>query len=238
MKKNFNIILIFLSVMLMGAVALLLEYKCFATNVPFYFEAKTAAGTETIHIWQRDDGEGFVFLPSYINLADLQFQSDSSLWFDDYELTQGMTCENLELGKPYTLSGSVENPSAVTFVQSQNIPALYINTASGSMDHIHKEKGNTETGMLRLYTSDGALDYSGKVSALKLRGNNIEEMKKFHYSLKLSADGDLLGMGRAKKWILLSDEFDSTYLRNKIIYDAAARMNLPIPRKASGWTCI
>ena len=45
--------------------------------------------------------------------------------------------------------------------------------------------------------------------------------------MTLSDRADLLGMGKAKKWILLANAYDSSHLRNKIVLDASAAVGPP-----------
>lgn len=116
-------------------------------------------------------------------------------------------------------------------MKSENLPAMYIDTVSGSMDYVHQAKENIEPGRMRLYTEQGKLDYAGKIESIKIRGNNLSAPKK-PYSLKLSIDGDLLGMGQAEKWILLANYFDPTHMRNKIVFDFAEDFGLQYSPKS------
>ena len=102
-------------------------------------------------------------------------------------------------------------------------PALYIDTASGSMDYIHEEKGNAEPGKLRLYRDDGTLDCDAQISTINGRGNSTWVLDKKPYSFELAQREDLLDMGAAKKWILLADAYDHTHMGNKMCYDLAAK---------------
>lgn len=120
-----------------------------------------------------------------------------------------------------------QTDKAVTVTASQNVPALFVDVRSGSMDHIHQEKGNSEAGSLRLYQADGSLDYAGSFDVLEGRGSSTWEREKKPYDLELSAEADLLGMGAAKRWVLLANAMDPSQLRNKIVYDFARTLGLP-----------
>ena len=50
--------------------------------------------------------------------------------------------------------------------------------------------------------------------------------KKKSYQIKLAKGTDLLGMGKAKKWILTGNYRDKSYLRNQIMLDLAAAVGL------------
>ena len=80
---------------------------------------------------------------------------------------------------------------------------------------------------MRLYLADGTLHYSGSFDALEGRGSSTWEREKKPYDLELSAEGNLLGMGAAKRWVLLANAMDPSHLRNKIVYDFAKNLGMP-----------
>ncbi|MDO5401565.1 MAG: CotH kinase family protein [Eubacteriales bacterium] len=191
----------------------------------FSFEAVTDQGTETIQVWTREDGAGFVFLPSYVNLDQLRIQTKRPVFFDGTKMTYGKTCEKLSLDREYPLSG-VGGCTSVTFLKSQGLPTLYIDTASGSLEAIHGSKENAEQAAMRLYSATGERVYYGNLDSIKVRGNSTAGEDKKPYNLTLSREEDLLGMGAAANWVLLANAFDVTNLRNKIVCDFAGKAGL------------
>ena len=100
------------------------------------------------------------------------------------------------------------------------------------MDYVNQSRDNSEGGTLRLYTPEGALDCFAGVQELAGRGNSTWDAEKKPYRLKLAAQQNLLGMGAAKDWILLSNVFDSSHIRNKVTYDFARELEallVPLP---------
>lgn len=188
-------------------------------------------GTEEITCWQNNEGKLFFFLPSHADLSRVYVQTNTTdtVFLNGQQLTDGMSCEAFQVNVPYDLSYIAKGKAhcfSLTFVQSAKVPAMYIDVPSGSMDYIHQEKGNEESGRIRLYTADGRNDYSGNLESIKGRGNATWNCLKKPYSLTLSAEADLLGMGQAKKWILLANAYDPSNLRNKIAYDFAAAIGM------------
>lgn len=199
----------------------------FKIQEPLYFLAVTNDHTEKIDCWEKEPGDYYVFLPSYADLSQCIVQSDWPVYIGQQKLTHGMSCENLQLNEPYSLSGGFRKPAFITFMKSENIPAMYIDTKSGRMDKIHKEKGLEESGSLRLYTDSGSLDYEGDLKSIKMRGNNTSLSKQESYSLKFTQDENLLDMGAAQKWVLVSNYFDPSHLRNKIVQETARKVQMP-----------
>lgn len=185
-------------------------------------------GQEIIGCWTDDTGACFFFLPSYADLSQIQLRTNTyrSLQLGQQTVTDRMTCESLELDKPYDLIYDGDIHYTLTFCRSANVPTMYIDTASGSMQNIHKEKGNDELATMRLYSSEGELYHSGIISSIQGRGNATWNNPKKSYSLNLPKDADLLGMGSASRWILLSNSADSSNMRNKLAYDLAVNAGL------------
>ena len=181
---------------------------------------------------QKLKGEYYMFLPSYARDENAQIQPNPvyDVFIDGQELEMNQPCADfptntkLEL---YFRSLKNEGYETVTFIKSEDMPTMYIDVPSGNMEFIHTEKGNSEPGWMRLYSEDGTQYYSGTLESLKGRGNNTWTGDKKPYSLELSQEADLLGMGQASRWILLTNANDASHLRNKISYDMAKALNTP-----------
>lgn len=188
----------------------------------------TIAGTETIDCW-RKDGCYYVFLPGYADGSQAKLVTNPlfPVSIDGQKVGKDTVCADFPLGQRlpivYSKWGKAHE-AQVLFCQSGNLPTLYIDTASGSMDYIHKEKGNAESGKLRLYRDDGTLDCDAQISAINGRGNATWAAEKKPYSLELTQKTDLLGMGKAKKWILLANYYDDSNISNKLSFDFAAEV--------------
>lgn len=187
-------------------------------SAPLSFQA----GEETIRVWE-ENGAAYVFLPSYVDLKNVTVQTAQPLHLDDLLLKNGRDCGGLELGRAYETADG----GTLTVLKSENLPALYLDTVSGNMDYIHKKKGNRESGAMRLYDETGRLTAAGALKKIQARGNSTFVPEKKPYSLTLSRQADLLGMGAAKNWILLANEMDPSHLKNKFVYDFAAEAGLP-----------
>ena len=203
-----------------------------ADSAPFSIQISTENGAETIDLWEKERGEYYAFLPSYAGAANMtiRMNTDNAVRLNGEKLWEGMPCDTLAANVPYDLLYSawgVETHSTVTFLYSANIATMYVDTQSGSMEYIHREKGNEESGSMRLYTHEGVLDYGGELKSINGRGNNTwEYFEKKPYSISLKQEANLLGMGSAQKWILLADADDASNMRNKIVYDFADRIGL------------
>lgn len=190
----------------------------------------SAAGEERIvNCWEDEAGDYYLFLPGYGELASARFQIHGhDVKIDGQSVETGMSCDAFALDTPYSFTYQSEDgkvDTEITFTRSEGLPALYIDSGSGTMDYIHGRKGNQEAGRMSLITADGQLSYIGNLDEIQGRGNDWLIAKK-SYSLQLAAAADLLGMGQAEKWILVANAFDASHLRNKLIYDFAGEAGL------------
>ncbi|MDO5545451.1 MAG: CotH kinase family protein [Eubacteriales bacterium] len=195
-------------------------------NVPFSVEVASQGGSERIECW-REDGCYYVFLPTYAQPEQVKLVTNPlfPVWIEGKRVESGTVCGEFPFEEALSLTYQKWGKTyeqTVFFCQSTNVPTLYIDTASGSMDHIHQEKGNAEAGSLRLYTPEGTLDCGAQIRAINGRGNATWETEKKPYSVELTQKADLLGMGQAKKWILLANRYDNSNIANKMCFDFAA----------------
>ena len=183
-------------------------------------------GTEIVEFWEDERTNSiYVFLPSYAELDNTLFHFDETLnvTIDDFKVENGDDCASFELNKKYSLSLNSTTPKDLFFLQSANTASMYVNTATGGMDQINKDRSIKERVNIVLYSQDGSLDYSGSFKdQIKGHGNHTWlAYEKKSYNLYMDKATNFLGMGSGKKWVLLGNTRDDTHLRNKIIMDFA-----------------
>ena len=195
-------------------------------NYPFTVEIYPEGSVERITCWRRH-GCYYVFLPSGADPAQAKLVTNPlfPVWIEGQRVDSSTVCGEFPFEEPLAITSKKWGRTyeeQVFFCQSANIPTLYIDTASGSMDYIHMEKGNAESGKLRLYSPEGALESVAQIRSINGRGNSTWEGDKKPYSFELTQKADLLAMGAAKKWILLANFYDSSNMGNKMCFDFAS----------------
>ena len=178
---------------------------------------------EIISWWSNDDGQAFVFLPSYAELKDLRviLRKGTHAMIGDMELSDGMDCGCFEPDTEYEMTVQNQSPMVVRFVRSGNLPTMFIHTVSGTEETIHTQRNVWEYAQLCVMDAEGKTDYRGELDEISGRGSGTWFFEKKSYNLKLNGSADLLGMGAGKKWALLANVIDESHLRNKLIYDFA-----------------
>lgn len=119
------------------------------------------------------------------------------------------------------------DPSSIIWMYSEHIPAIFIDTDSGSCDQINNNKEVRESGMITVLDADGTVDLRQPLEYIKGRGNtSFTEFEKKSYQIKLEKSAPFLGMDLDKKWILIANSCDSTLLRNALARNLANHLGL------------
>lgn len=192
-----------------------------------------ADGSENqVLLWQEEESQqGYFFLPSCvkgrrIRLADTDGVSvridgrimepgESFTWEEDRNCELQITDASYE---QFTYQ--------VVFMESENIPAMFIDTASGSLEYLHDDKENEETGKICVVREDGATEYQDELPRISGRGNSTWEYEKKPYALKLKNPYPLCGLDVSDRWRLLALWREGSRLDNKIAMDIAESLGL------------
>lgn len=176
----------------------------------------------------KNEGKGYtLYLPGNLKTGDLKFglADGVAFTFGSRSVRNGDGAGIIKPGK-YQIKIGKTRASLQVMRGSANLPAVYVTTESGSLKKIEAKKDNKEPGHLVFRGPDGSVQYDGELDHVKTRGNSSMQFKKKNYQIKLAKGTDLLGMGRAKKWILTGNYRDKSYLRNQAVLDLAAAIGL------------
>lgn len=187
-------------------------------------------GIEKTNIWKSEEDIYYFFLPSGAE--------DRSLTFGNLGDAGGIVMSGETFGAkddvgPFVASqpsgqimeaavdfgGMQSEVIRLAFLKSENIPAMFIDTASGSVESLYDEdKKVKEAASMRLVDDAGKKCYAGDMEYIRPRGNSSWYFPKKSFQIKLIDDVGLLSMQSAKKWILLSNYMDDSLLKNEIVF--------------------
>lgn len=204
------------------AIILLFTWPTAKTVLP-RFCVSNNAGTEEISIYEAEDGNCYVFLPSYAELEQVRvvIPSGQQVALGGVKLSNGMACGEFTPETAYPLEINGRREAMLWFYKSDNVATMYIDTASGSMEHIHQDKSYEENASIVLYTADGEINYCDELITIGGRGNTTWTRPKKPYTITLRQSSQLLNMGTSGEWALITNGYDTTSLRNKIVYGFA-----------------
>jgi len=179
---------------------------------------------EVVQWWHNEgDDKYYLFLPSSADLNGLKLglEGVDAIQLDGKSISNGKKFQTT-LGE-HTVSTDVDDKTyQLVFMKSENLPSIFIETKSGTMDYVNETKGNQEEGTTLIMDPYGDAIYLGPLEYIRGRGNvTWDNANKKGYHIKLPKKEDLFGMGAAKDWILLANDFDGSMLRNMTTFHIA-----------------
>lgn len=195
-------------------------------------------------IWES---VGFVACGNPVETAsgiNAHFDSDGKLCYDVYlPVDEGeeieLVCdEGIEVtvgNETYTggdvlnvplferLNGEIDVPGVGTetadfrFIAASGIPSVYLGTYNDTKDFLKEVKGNTAAGFCTVLNGDDSKDYSGNCN-IRVHGNSSFFFDKSSYQFNLESDVGILGMPAQRKWVLISEFIDGSFMKDAIMY--------------------
>ena len=171
----------------------------------------------------------YFFLPSCAELSEspVHFSGADHLEIEDINgnlqnIPNGGYLTGLNRDETYLIrfmsgSGKILADGKIVYKQSDNLPAAFIYTETGSMDHLNISKKNTEKGVMTIFTADGTVDFTGALDMIHGHGNTSWRLEKRPYQIKVHRSSSLLGMTKARSWLLIANLLDVSKVRNLIV---------------------
>lgn len=202
------------------------------------FVLGNSASEQTIACFTDEEEQvSYLFLPAYAKPGDVEisFAGAASVVFvgesGETTLKNGGNISALHYGESYDLyfcdrKGERLAQQKIVIMHSAGLPAVFLETDSGSMRQLDADKNYEEKGRIVLFDADGKVVCNDKLDRISGRGNSTWAYPKKSYGIRLKSRADLFGMGSADNWILLSNVEDRSYIRNKITYDMAVEAGM------------
>ncbi|MDE6405566.1 MAG: hypothetical protein K2M20_07945, partial [Lachnospiraceae bacterium] len=148
-----------------------------------YFKVRADMSQQELRCyWDEEEQIHYLFLPSYANTGSvtISFAGAERVFFADggeeIVLKDGDGLRGLEPEKRYAMRfvGGGETLASGTFaiMHSANLPALFLETESGSMELTDADKNYGEPGGMVLYGADGSVVCTDKLRRVSGRGNS------------------------------------------------------------------
>ena len=173
----------------------------------------------------------YIFLPSTADRSRLviTYSADETLYLGDNAVVSGKETDILSSADSFDIKVGKRDCGRLVVMQS-DLGCIYLSTEKYGLDKLDMNRYLTETGKTLMLDKNGKIVYSGEIEKLTSRGNSSwDYSKKKPYNLKLPQKADLYGMGKAKKWALISNYLDHSMLRNKLTEEMC---------KAAGMECV
>ncbi|MDD5947520.1 MAG: CotH kinase family protein [Oscillospiraceae bacterium] len=161
----------------------------------------------------------YLCLPSTADRTALQITytaTGGQLYLNNTPVISGATTDLLSTADEFTVRVGSTDYGTLKVLQS-DIGAIFLSTSTGGLDYVDAKKTNEDSGTALMVNADGNVEYLGEFEKIGARGNSSwDYSKKKPYNLKLPQKSDLFGMGKAKKWALVSNYLDHPMIRNSI----------------------
>lgn len=196
---------------------------------------------QRIYPWfNEEDARYYFFLPAFCNRDTIRLEwagGDEIVFINEKSVSSGsrLDWQENEVYHIETLSDDMAGTYDIVMLRSENLPAIFIETDSGSMDYVHANKSNEEMGNMDIITGDGNIEYSGRLKRLSGRGNSTWGDEKKPYAIKLADDKPLLGMDASDRWCLLSGWREGAKMNSKMAFDIAELLDLDCSPQCT-WT--
>ncbi len=225
------------------AILACLSITAFAADSDVYFMAN-ADDANTVINTQTVNGKKYLMLPSSADISELTLYHDAeevtfstekgSVTVENgaaFDLTALFEAEQDEYTVTVTKDGS---ESELTIMKSANIRSMYLvsdDPVNYGRAWVDTSKSNEATGLISIVGTDGEVDHSDKLTQLKGRGNTtFTDYNKKPYQIKIKTKADLINDNKdeaCKKWVLLANMFDYTFIHNSITFQLAWDLNMP-----------
>lgn len=198
-------------------------------------EISVVAGEQTITAWEQD-GVYYIFLPSYAEKEQVRLTSYSS----EFTVTQNqcpveqgdslgqlptncnISCINEHTGEEFLLC----------IMESANLPTLFLETDSGTIEQICADKEYEENGKLTVIDEMGNVQLNVGLSSIKGRGNtSFSNYDKKPFSIKTSTECSILELGAGQDYALISNASDPTLIRNDVMRAMEETMEIPFVKR-------
>lgn len=196
--------------------------------------------SEVINPWYDEDEElYYFFLPSFVKSCRLYLSEDGGKevtingnrigWNDGFEWQEKTPC-TITLSDESSLE---PEEYRVVFMRSENLPAVFVEMESGSMDYVNADKMNEERGFIDIVKTDGRVDFYGRLNKITGRGNSTWSAEKKPYAFTLEDEASLCGMSKSKKWKLMALVFEGSKMNNMLVYNMAEALGIANTTDAS-----
>lgn len=196
-------------------------------QLPFFLIYKQDGIQDKIKGFYTEDTLYFC-IPGFLSLDNISLGMDrpGQLQIGNEKYENGGALDKLNLNQEYTVSlwedDIILYNGIVVFMQGSELPVIRLSTASGSMEYIHADKENYESGFMEVVDEKGSIQTIAEFKSLSGRGNTAWDARKKSYTIKLDDAQDILGMSAEKTWVLNANYYDGAYIRNQIGFELAA----------------
>lgn len=199
---------------------------------PFSCSTYDTQGNLLKSYWSEEDQMWYLFVTSDQSIPDVALHytgevihTSSGILHAEEGVITGAFSQSGDSLELQLADGRTKN---VVLFQS-TLPSVHIRLGKTTLDRIHLDKGEKYQGN-SIYVMDpsGVYDLTEEETVeIKGRGNSTWTLyEKRAYQIKFQKATSLMGMDKAKKWVLMANASDDSMLRTKLVYDMAQNLDM------------
>ena len=182
------------------------------------------------HDTEKD--QWYLFLTNQVAISDMEVQLQGEV----ASVEKGTVAQETNvLSQAFEQSGDsvvvslADGTSETISVMQSELPSLYVALDGATLDEVHQDKDVKYEGTAVTLTdiTNGKNDLQVTDATFKGRGNSSwTHYEKKGYQIKFDKKTSVLGMAKAKKWVLLANSSDDSMMRNKLAFDLADQLGM------------
>lgn len=183
--------------------------------------------------YDEEDAQWYLFLTNKVSIPEMDVELRGEVSSADRgtldQKTNTLRNAFAESGDSVTLQLAGGETEKITVMQS-TLPSMYIELNGVTLDEVHQDKDVKYNGTQVTVTDIANTKNNFHVAdaTFKGRGNSSWACyEKKGYQLKFDKKTSILGMAKAKKWILLANASDDSMMRNQLAFDLASQLGMP-----------
>ena len=182
--------------------------------------------------YRAKDGIWYLFVPSVQNISEmpLYYTGDivaASVGNLDKE-TSVITHAFSENGDQVELMTQKGNKIKVVVMQSE-LPSVQIYLKGTSLETIHEDKDKKYKDNTVVITDPEESYVLAMEDSVEMKGRGNSSWRSYDkkgYQIKFDEKTSVLGMGKAKKWVLLANASDDSMIRTQLVYRMADKLDM------------
>ncbi|WP_028517646.1 CotH kinase family protein [Ruminococcus flavefaciens] len=172
--------------------------------------------------WSFSEWENchYIFLPATADSKKLHIDyvcDEGEVFLNGEKVMSGEDTDILSKSDEFKVTTAKSTDCGILKILQSDRGSIFMQSEDTSFDDLYNNRWLTVSAQALMLDAEGNTVYDGNVEKVTSHGNSSwDYSKKKPYNIKLPKKADLFGMGKAKKWVLLSNYLDHSMLRNKI----------------------
>ena len=162
----------------------------------------------------------YIFLPATADRKKLHIDyscDEGEVYLDGEKIVSGEDTDILSKSAEFKVTTAEGTDCGTLKIMQSDHGSIFMQSEDISFNDLYNNRWLTVSAQALMLDAEGNTVYDGSIEKVTAHGNSSwDYSKKKPYNIKLPKKADLFGMGKAKKWVLLSNYLDHSMLRNKL----------------------